>query len=191
MPAGSELFVFFGLTASGKSTLAEAFAARRGIAYYNSDRLRKELAGLAATAACPDGLDQGLYAPEFTRRTYDALLRKAELELGGGRSLVLDGSYQSAAERQLVRELARRHGARVIFIRCYCPEEETARRLALRAEDPHAVSDGRWEVYQRQVAAARPPAELAASELFAIDTSASVEELLTTLEVELRRNCRV
>lgn len=188
MPAASELFVFFGLTASGKSTLAAAFAARRRLAYYNSDRLRKELAGVAPTHSCPDGLHQGLYSPEFTRRTYDALLAKAEQELRAQRSLVLDGSYQAAGERRLVRALACRFAARVVFIYCHCPAAETKRRLAQRAQDPTAVSDGRLEIYERQVATWLPPTELADHELLTIDTSASVEELLSTLDLALRRS---
>lgn len=188
MPAGNELFVFFGLTASGKSTLAAAFAARRGLAYYNSDRLRKELAGVAVTQSCPDGPDQGLYSPAFTRRTYDALLAKAELELTAHRSLVLDGSYQQKAERRLVQQLASRQGARVVFILCHCSAMETKRRLALRAQDPNAVSDGRWEIYERQLASWSPPAELSDQELVTIETSATVEELLTTLDLALRRS---
>ena len=42
------ILVFFGMTASGKSTLAQACADRYGAPYYNTDRIRKELAGLEA-----------------------------------------------------------------------------------------------------------------------------------------------
>jgi predicted kinase len=76
----------------------------------------------------------------------------------------------------------------LVFISCSCSEAETKRRLAIRAEDPTAVSDGRWEVYQRQLASAASPTELGAHELVTIDTSAPVEELLAILEVELRRS---
>ena len=49
MPQGdivTRIFVFFGLIASGKSTLAEHFAKRYHLPYYNTDRVRKELAGI-------------------------------------------------------------------------------------------------------------------------------------------------
>ena len=54
------IYIFFGLIASGKSTLAELFAAAHHFPYYNTDRVRKELAGLAANERRPDGLGQGL-----------------------------------------------------------------------------------------------------------------------------------
>ncbi len=189
MPPAIELFVFLGLTASGKSTLAQAFAAARGLACYNSDRLRKELAGVEVTRSCPEELNQGLYSPAFTRRTYAEMRARAEEELAAQRSVVLDGSYQSEPERELLQELARRHGAQIRFIRCFCSRAETKRRLALRAQDPAAVSDGRWEIYERQLAQAFEPAGWEANQLLALDTSAPVEELLITLDIELRR-CR-
>ena len=45
--------LFFGLIASGKSTLAKAWAEQKNIPYYNSDVVRKELAGLSPTASNP------------------------------------------------------------------------------------------------------------------------------------------
>ena len=82
-----EVWVFFGLIASGKSYLAEAWAARHSFVHLNSDRVRKELAGAAAANGRGAGADQGIYTPEFSRRTYDELLapgrgRTAERPVG-------------------------------------------------------------------------------------------------------------
>ena len=51
MPGANNIWVFFGLIATGKSTLAEKWAARHTMAHFNSDRLRKELAGISPTAS--------------------------------------------------------------------------------------------------------------------------------------------
>ena len=51
--ARQTLAVFFGMTASGKSTLALAWAKRCQAPYYNTDRVRKELAGLQPTERRP------------------------------------------------------------------------------------------------------------------------------------------
>ncbi len=74
------ILVFFGMTASGKSTLAQACAERYGAPCYNTDRVRKELAGLPATAHRPDAVGQGIYSHELSTKTYEALLRKAKEE---------------------------------------------------------------------------------------------------------------
>ena len=152
------------------------------MAYFNSDRVRKELAGITPETGQKESFNRGIYSHEFTRQTYAALLAKAQAEIAGGRPVVLDASYQEQQERKRVCELAKRLGCRVRFILCSCPEEETRRRLAERALDPLAVSDGRWEIYLRQKESFSPPMELAASELVTISTEASVEALLEQLD---------
>lgn len=175
------IYVFFGLIASGKSTLAEAWAKRLGVNSYNSDRVRKELAGLAVNAQQRESFNAGIYTAEFSRRTYDALLVYAEAELLSQHSVVLDGSYQSKAERDRVQELARRHSAHLIFVECRCPEPLLRERMDLRAQDPMSVSDGRWEIYLQQKKRFERPDELASGELITIDTDAPVGTLLSRL----------
>ena len=68
-----DLFVFMGLIASGKSTLAAAWAKKYTLPYYNSDIVRKKLAGFSANTRQASAFHQGIYSPEMTRKTYDAL----------------------------------------------------------------------------------------------------------------------
>lgn len=187
MPKPPSLYVFFGLIASGKSTLAEAWSKALGATYYNSDRVRKELAGLAATAPQQESFNAGIYSRDFSRKTYDALLAHAETELAHNRSVVLDGSYQSRAERAFVRELARRYDAQLILVNCRCPEALLKERLALRAQDPMAVSDGRWEIYLQQKNRFEPPDELPPAELITLDTEAPLPTLLDRLAAMMEK----
>jgi len=181
MPKASSLTVFFGMIASGKSTLAEAWAKARGASYYNSDRVRKGLAGLAANAPQQESFNAGIYTTEFSRKTYDALLDHARADLRAQRAVVLDGSYQSRAERALLVELARREGADLLFVYCHCPEPVMRERMALRALDPNAVSDGRWEIYLQQKSRFEAPEELATTACITMDTDAPVTNLLQRL----------
>ena len=73
--------------------------------------------------------------------------------------VVLDGSYSRRADRERVRSMAAGMGVRCVFIFCTCSEKEVRRRLELRARDPEAVSDGRWEIYlhQKQTFESRMP----------------------------------
>lgn len=179
------IFVFFGLIASGKSTLAEAWAKAHSIAAFNSDRVRKDLAGLLPQTSRKEQVDQGIYSQEFTRRTYDALLDLAAQEIRAGRSVALDASYQSTEERQRVRDLGKKLGARACFVHCLCPEPEMRRRMEERARDPQAVSDGRWEIYLRQKERFEVPRELASGELLVINTDRQVAELLLILNKQI------
>ena len=186
MPRLPEILVFFGLIASGKSTLGQALAAERGLRYCNSDVLRKELAAAELRARGKnEAYGAGLYGPEFTRKTYDALLACAEEELRRGRGVVLDASYQSREERQRVRELAARFAAPVHFIFCSCPEPLLKERMERRARDPSAVSDGRWEIYLLQKERFEVPEEPEAC--LRIDTNDTIANLLPRLERLLER----
>lgn len=176
-----EILVFFGMIASGKSTLAEAFARRRGMLYLNTDRVRKELAGIAATERRPDKHGQGIYSREYTEKTYQTMLDAAVQEVQQGNGVVLDGSYSSRNERARVLECGKSYRAKVCFILCHCSEEETRRRLELRARDPQAVSDGRWDIYLKQKETFEQPDELTPAQLLILDTEGELNELLSTV----------
>ena len=179
------LYVFLGMIATGKSTLAMAWAKHKQLQYYNSDRVRKELAGIRPTESRRSTVDTGIYTGEFTQKTYQALLEKAETVLRQGDSVVLDASYQLERDRQDVRALAKNLDSRVCFILCQCSEDEMKRRMSLREQDSAAVSDGRWEIYLKQKQRFEPPVELAASELLTIDTRAPLADLLEELDRKL------
>ena len=174
----SDLLVFFGLIASGKSTLAEMFAESENMEYLNTDRVRKELAGIEATRRRPEDLGRGIYSPAFTERTYAAMLARAADSLGQGRGVVLDGSYSRRRDRSAVLACGRQEKAPVRFILCFCSDIEVKRRLAMRARDPLAVSDGRWEIYLRQKESFESPDELAPNQLLYLNTEADPAFLL-------------
>lgn len=183
--SAATIYVFFGLIATGKSTLAQAWAERHGMAYANSDVVRKELAGLAPTASQKEGVDQGIYTREFSRKTYDALLAHAEAAIRQGRGVILDASYQSREERGKVVALAQQLAVAVRFVLCDCRDDVKKTRLALRAQDPDAVSDGRWEIYLQQKARFEAPTELAAEQLVNLDTDLPIESALAQLDILL------
>jgi len=191
MPAAKEekitpvLYVFFGKIASGKSTLSQAWAWHKQLPCYNSDWVRKELAGLNPTESQRETIDAGIYTREFSQKTYGTLLARAEARLQRGDSVILDASYQYAKDRQALRDLAGNLNCHVCFIFCQCSEVEMKRRMDTRERDPASVSDGRWEIYLKQKKRFEPPAELGTQELIVIDTQKPLEELLNELDRKL------
>lgn len=174
--------VFFGMTASGKSTLGQAWAKAWQAAYHNTDRVRKELAGLEPTDKRPDQVAEGIYSTAFTEATYQFMLDCARNDFFQGYDMVvLDGSYSKRRDRDQVRCLAEELGARCIFVFCTCSDEEVQRRLDQRTRDPEAVSDGRWEVYLYQQATFELPNVLEKGAYILLNTEQSVGEMLTWL----------
>jgi predicted kinase len=179
------LYVFFGLIATGKSTLARAWALHKQLNWYNSDRVRKELAGMKPTDSQRQVIDTGIYSRDFSEKTYRVLLEKAAARLQEGDSVILDASYQYARDRLDLKALARKLHCQVYFILCHCSEIVMKQRMEAREQDPAAVSDGRWEVYLQQKKRFEPPDELAAPELLIIDTEAPLKQLLRELDKKL------
>jgi uncharacterized protein len=142
--------VIFGLMASGKTTVARALGQALKLPIVESDRVRKTLAGLAPTTRAAEEFGKGIYATDFSARTYAEMRRLAAEHLAAGSSVILDGSYKRSGERDLVRQLAREHGAEVLFVYCECAPAEARRRAGIRLTDPQAISDGRVELFESQ-----------------------------------------
>jgi len=187
MSHNQQVVIFFGMIASGKSYLARHWVDRHGMTYHNSDVVRKEMAGLKPTANHQEEVDQGIYTSVFSRKTYDELLRRAQEDLGrsGCRGVVLDGSYQFRAERDLARTTLADWNLR--FVYCHCPEPVMKARMEQRCLDPDAVSDGRWEIYLKQKERFEPADELEEGrQLITINTDRMLEALLAELDQKLR-----
>lgn len=146
------LAVIFGLMGVGKTTVARALAQVRDWPVIHSDRVRKDLAGLDPSTPAPFEFGQGIYSEDFSRRTYQEIRRQAgELLEQGTAGVILDASFKSARERTRIRDLARKKGARAVFIYCYCSPEVVQERLLQRADKAGAMSDGRPELLDLQI----------------------------------------
>jgi predicted kinase len=154
------LVVTMGLPATGKTSLARELARRLGLVHLSSDVVRKELAGLAPNARRRDDFGTGLYDPSMTRRTYEALRRRAATHLRRGRSVVLDATFGRVEERAAIRRLAARAGARVVFLVCQADEATIGARLAARVRDPDTASDARPELWEALRSAFTDPMEV-------------------------------
>lgn len=174
------VYVFFGLSGSGKSFLGRKWAESNQLHYSNSDEVRKEIAGMASKTRQWVDYKAGIYSPEFTRKTYDALIERAKRQVEEEKDCVIDATYTSADERgRVVEQLASQ--AEVVFVLCRCGEEVVKRRFALRADDPDAASDGRWIIYQEQKKRFVEPEYIEDAKLLVIDTDENIDVLLDKL----------
>jgi aminoglycoside phosphotransferase family enzyme/predicted kinase len=179
--ARPRLIAVGGMIASGKSSLAEALGERLAAPVIGSDETRKRLRGIEATAPLHDGAWQDAYAPEVTARVYAELSRRARVVLESGRSVVLDATFRSRAERAAARRLAASVGASFRFVECRASEPVARARLADRARGP-SVSDGRLEIYDEFARHYEPVTEFGAEEHVIVDTSGPLEASLAQLE---------
>ena len=182
----NRIVVIFGMMGTGKTTLAKALGEELGWPVVHSDAVRKTLAGLTPTTPTPTEFGKGIYDEDFSRRTYEEMLSQAKTHLAAGRSVILDGSYKRAAERELVQQLARENDAAGIFLYCACPPEVVKERLSLRAQDPESISDGREELLEAQVRDF-DPVDLTLSDFWGVNTNQEMPAILEKVKYLLER----
>lgn len=138
-----------GLPGTGKTTLVESLVREAGFVSIATDRVRKELAGLAATTRASAPFGEGIYAPEWNDRTYATCLERAGDLLFQGRRVVVDASFREAQRRRQFLQAGLAWGVRAIFLRCTATGETVRRRLGARRCGP---SDADWSVHEAAAA---------------------------------------
>jgi aminoglycoside phosphotransferase family enzyme/predicted kinase len=151
------LFITCGTMGCGKSTLVKQLAFELGLASFNSDVVRKQLAGVPAETPVPVSFGDGLYSKEMSRNTYRQLERLADNELASGHSVVIDAGFGNRAERAEFARLAESHHAEFVILFVQCDTDEQQRRLRERTSRGGSVSDGRVELLDQQKRVFAPP----------------------------------
>ncbi len=142
-----------GLPGAGKSALAGAVADRLGFTVLNSDRIRKELAGLPAEASARAPYGSGIYTGEWAERTYAELLHRAAVLLAHGESVIADASFISAPQRLAAAAAAARVSADLVQLRCSASRDLAAQRISARTG---GVSDADQAIADQMAAVAEP-----------------------------------
>ena len=172
------LIITCGLTATGKSTLARRLSKDAGLALISSDLVRKELAGLAPEERRFEPFRRGIYSPQFSDRTYQALIERARGQLRQGRSALIDASFLQRKHRRWARRLAEEEGAEFLCIESRASDAAVRRRLAKRLREGGDPSDARWEIYRAQKGAFQPVTELPPGEHLVADSPQPLEKQL-------------
>jgi uncharacterized protein len=135
-----------GLPGTGKSTLARALAERAGFTVIRSDLVRKELAHLSAEETASSSFEGGIYARDWTERTYAECLRRAEGLVFEGKRVLVDANFREEAERRHFLEAAGRWSVPTVLLICRSESSTVRERLAGRRGD---ASDADWGIYLR------------------------------------------
>ncbi|RWQ31928.1 MAG: aminoglycoside phosphotransferase [Mesorhizobium sp.] len=109
-PRPPRLIAIGGLSGSGKTAVAEAFAAHvgapPGARIVESDRIRKAMHGVPVETKLPDRA----YRPEVSDRVYREMAWRADLILSEGGSVVADAVFDRPADRDRIEKAASDRG---------------------------------------------------------------------------------
>jgi aminoglycoside phosphotransferase family enzyme/predicted kinase len=183
--AQDTLIITIGVTGSGKSYLANALAAHIGAVVLSSDVVRKRMLGLDPTERHEEEWGTGIYTPETTERTYEALIDEARPWLQQGKAVVLDASFLYRWQRRLAQMLAGEANVGFLALQCDADDETVWQRLSERKGDKRVVSDGRWEVYQQQQERREPIEALGIGTHAVFDTTRRLAEQLAEVDEHL------
>lgn len=169
-------FIVMGKIGTGKSTLSHQLARHLDLSRFNSDRIRKELAGIPVREPSPRSIHDFLYSQIMSDRTYNVLLDRSLDQLRKGRSVILDATFSRRAKRQeLIRQL-KQLGANYYFIEMKTRDERIKQRLKNREQRSQIISDARLENFEPLNRIYQPPSEIARGRLIHMDTEQSVEK---------------
>ncbi|MFZ2949238.1 MAG: AAA family ATPase, partial [Desulfuromonadaceae bacterium] len=180
------LFITCGTMGSGKSTLAAQLAFELGLKTFNSDTVRKQLAGLRPETAVQVSFGEGLYSNEMSRATYRQLERMAGDELASGHSVVIDAGFRTGAERAECARQAASQGAEFVILFVQCDPDEQERRLRERSSLTGSVSDGRVELLDQQRKLFEPPDDSEGT-VIPLSSSGTTEHALNSVYERLAR----
>ena len=137
------LIVVGGGPGTGKTTLSRALAEQLGAHVLSTDQVRRELQQAGVITGSAGDLDAGLYSPENVTAVYDEVLRRAQLLLGSGSTVILDGTWRDARQRERARELADETSTPIVEFTCSVPLREASARIQGRTE---SASDATPEI---------------------------------------------
>ncbi|MGD9503489.1 MAG: AAA family ATPase [Syntrophobacteraceae bacterium] len=184
------LWVFCGLPASGKSTLAREIATALKTPLFQSDIVRKE--GAPPRPSVPSAVasyGQGLYRKELRHRVYARMLALAHDELKSGRSVALDATFGLRKWREECRRLAEDCDANIVFVACEADEGVIRERLKARETAP-GESDARLEHLPKIMAAFEPFDEIPAGMLVRADAARPLPRVVSrTLSEGYAKRC--
>ena len=114
-----------------------------------SDLVRKELAGAGASDRGANAYNQGIYTPDWTKRTYSECLRRAERALFEGKRVVVDATFREEWTRREFLDAAHRWAVPALFFLCEADPGVVRARLDARRGD---ASDADWAVHLQAAA---------------------------------------
>jgi len=167
------LWVFCGLPASGKSTLARRVASAMFMPLFASDTVRKEDPDFPQAGV--EAFNAGAYRPVLRDRVYARLFNLAQDEIKKGRSVVLDATFSKAKWRESALLLADDLKAGIVFVECACQHQTIKQRLA-RRKSQEGESDARLMHFNDLIAGYEPFGEAMTGVRISIDTDQTVEE---------------
>ena len=135
---------------TGKSTVARGIAEMFDAQVISTDDIRRELRDSGVISGGSGVLDSGLYCPDNVAAVYEAILHRARLLLGNGRSVILDGTWRDPEMRGRASRLAGQTHSAMVELMCSASVDMAADRIVSRRPGNSEVTPEIAEVLAAQ-----------------------------------------
>lgn len=166
-PAGVQLILTHGMSASGKSTLTQLLLEHLEAIRIRSDVERKRRFGMNPEDSGHALIGKGIYTDEVTEWTYSQLVKLADQILDSGYSVIVDATFLKIDQRQQFQRLAAAKQARFRILKCTASPETLRRRIVERKKN---ASDADLDVLEHQIRSLQPLSESEMPYALEIDT---------------------
>src|SRR5437899_9394631 len=159
--SGSEPFVLavIGRVGTGKTAVAKQLGNELDLPGFSSDEIRKTLAGIPLTDRTAAERRDDVYSEQMTEQTYKELLAKGLTALKTHGGVVLDATFSSQANRELLRQECAKAAVYLQVIELDANTGKIERRLRARDQSVSEISDARLEDFEKLNSAYEPPSE--------------------------------
>jgi aminoglycoside phosphotransferase family enzyme/adenylate kinase family enzyme len=150
-PAAPCLLINHGMSGSGKSYVSRLLLEKIPAIQLRSDVERKRLFSATSKITTASEVEQGIYTPEATKRTYQVLVNIATELLSAGYTVIIDAANLKRYQREQFTGLASALN-KPYFILDYTADLDTLReRITQRAAEASDPSDATLQVLEHQL----------------------------------------
>jgi uncharacterized protein len=183
------LFMTYGVSGSGKTTVSQLLLERWGAIRIRSDLERISLHGLADDEKSGSPIGGGLYSPENTQRTYNRLSGLSVDLLNAGYSVIVDATFLQASYRRDFIELGYACNVPFVILHCRASEDQLKKRIQLRHAKGDDASEANLQVLEHQLETLEPLNDDENKFCVIIDTDQEldIDTILTTVNNELKQ----
>ncbi|NNK38927.1 MAG: AAA family ATPase [Xanthomonadales bacterium] len=172
------LYLMHGLSGSGKTWVSERMIAGLPALRVRSDVERKRLLHETRGKGSAEGIESGLYRPEVTDETYQAMMRYCATGLGAGFDMIADATFLADRHSAAFTRMAAERGAGLTIVDCTAPEAVLRQRIRRRQAERRDASDADIAVLEHQLQAREPLTPAERDRAIEVDGEAGLERWL-------------
>ena len=176
------LAITYGISGSGKSTIAGKLVEASGAVRIRSDVERKRLFGLAPEEPSEPRDNATLYSSEMSRKTFKRLARLAETILDAGFPVIVDGTFLHRHARNDFQDLAQRLEVAFVIIHCVADQGKIRDRLKARESDGRSVSEAGIAIMEQQLDQLEPLSEQELQLATEVNSEADPDQIWRSLQ---------